>query len=148
MDNATIELRNGASWVRLSIRLAEDFTGGSVVRLGEATAAALEAGDAISSSYTKKNWLSGIASGAFYAFRTLKIQRRVVVATELTGRLSSPDIQVLAYATARLIAEISHRELPLEELDGWKMPASETPAGQGISHSLPSLMASEPAIAQ
>ncbi len=146
--SASIELRNGESWVRLSIRLAEDFSGGSVVRIAEEARIALEAGDVAASTYSNKNWLSGVASGAFYAYRTLKIQRRVVVVSELSGRLGASDIQVLANATARLIAEISHRELILEKLDGWKVYACEPAGGKKISHSLPSIITGEPAIAQ
>lgn len=145
-DNASIELRNGESWVKLSIRLAEDFTGGSVVRLAEETRIMLDAGDEAAASYTYKNWLSGVASGAFYAYRTLKKKRRMVVVTELRGRLGASDIQVLAFAAARLIAELLHQELQLEELGGWKLQAGEPFTGRGISHSLPSLATGEPAI--
>jgi hypothetical protein len=126
--DASIELCNGASWVRLSICLAEDYTGGSVARLAPEARTSLEPGDETSSSYTNRNWLSGVASGAFYAYRTLKVQRRVVVVTELTGRLCAPDIQVLAFAAARMIADHLQRELALEELAGWHVRVPETPA--------------------
>ncbi len=132
--DATIEMRNGAFWVRLSIRFAEDYTGGSVARLALGVRTALEAGDEASSSYTNKNWLSGVASGAFYAYRTLKVQRRVVVVTELTGRLCAPDIQVLAFAAARMIAAHLQRELALEELPGWDVtPPDALANGKGLA---------------
>ena len=78
-------------------------------------------GDEISSSYTSANWLSGVASGAFYAFRTLKAQRRVVLVTHLIGRLGAGDIQVIAYATAQLIAKLLEQDLPLAECNGWQI---------------------------
>ena len=124
-ESASIEYRNGASWVKLSIRLAEDFTGGTVVRLAPGARVALEAGDDLSSTYTTRNWFSGIASGAFYAYRTLKVPRRVVLVTNLAGRLGSGDIQVLAHATARMVADILHGALPRQELAGWQVLNAE-----------------------
>jgi len=122
--NASIELRHGASWVRLAICLAEPFVGGSITRLAQDARVELEGDDELSSCYANANWLSGVASGAFYAYRALNAPRRVVLVTDLAGRLGASDIQVLAYAAARMIAGLLNRELNLADVDGWQVAAN------------------------
>lgn len=121
--SATVELRKDDCRISLSIQLAEDYTGGPVVRLGPGVRAlAIESVDA---SAPQSHWLSGIASGAFYAYRTLKEQRRVLLISNLQARLHLADTSALAYAAARAVAVCLHRDLVLADSEGWKEVAGE-----------------------
>jgi hypothetical protein len=116
-----IELRRGDLWLRLSLRLGDDFLAGDLVRLAPDAMFSVEGADDLSASYGKVNWFSGVASGALFAFRTLKAARRVVHVEELTGRLGSADMPVVADAAAQAIAGcLNSQNLPLDS-EGWEI---------------------------
>lgn len=72
----TVELKRGKRWIRLALRLARAFTGGDLVRFTDDAVVSIKGDDELSSSYTRANWASGVASGALYAFRALGITRQ------------------------------------------------------------------------
>jgi hypothetical protein len=131
-ENLRIELRKGDARVCLAGHLGEEFTGGSVVRLVPGEPYGVEGMDELSSSYEKKNWLSGVASGAFYAYRALGETRRVLYLTEFTGRLHSADMSAVADAAARLVADCLHRKMPAYDSEGWQLETPE-PAKNGVA---------------
>lgn len=132
-----VDMRKDDRWLSLSVKLVEEFTGGNVVRLAPRTSVQIEPADELAATCTERNWFSGIASGAFYAYRTLKVQRRVVLITNLTGRLAAPDMSALACASARAIAVLLQRELSLadDDLDGWEEVCSD-PSANGVKPAL------------
>ena len=119
-DSVQVEMRHGDSWLRLSAHLGELFTGGWVVRLMPEATFAMEGIDPLSRSNGQANWLSGAASGIFYAYRTLKATRRVVYLTTFTGRLRSTDMDAVATAGAWAVAACLHAALPVE-LGDWEI---------------------------
>jgi hypothetical protein len=137
-ENATAEVRRGDSWVTLSIGLADEFTGGHVAQLAPGVRVAIEPADELASTCTPTNWLSGIASGAFYAYRTLKVQRRVLLITNLTGRLRGSEISALALASARAVAVCLHRGLTMTDLEGWQetFPEPSRNGAAGVASSV------------
>ncbi|HJT35802.1 MAG TPA: hypothetical protein VJ783_27485 [Pirellulales bacterium] len=108
---AAVELANGAHRIRLALWLANEFDGGDLVRFADDAAVSVEGIDKPCSNYTSANWLSGVASGTLYAFRTLRIPRQRVVVTELTGRLRSSDMDALASAAAMAVSALANQEL-------------------------------------
>jgi uncharacterized membrane protein YebE (DUF533 family) len=105
--------------VRLAISLSREFTGGDLVRFTDDATIAVEGADELSSSYQQSNWLSGVASGALYAFRTLRIPRQCLVLTEFSGRLRASDMDVIANGSAIAIAALADQVLPDVPTDGW-----------------------------
>ena len=120
LEATTVRLRKDDCWFTLTFSLAEDYTGDYVVRLAPGVRIALESADELASTCKPSHWLSGIASGAFYAYRTLKTQRRVLVISELTGRLQASGNSGLAYAAARGVALCLHRDPLLNDSEGWE----------------------------
>jgi hypothetical protein len=123
---ATVQLTRGEYWVRLTLWLTDEFTGGDLVRFGRDATVAAEGADALSSSYDRANWVSGITSGALYAFRALRIARQCVVLTELSGRLRASDMEALANGSAIAIAKLADKELPKLGAEGWTIRAEVT----------------------
>lgn len=121
---AVVELTKGEWRARLGLWLAEPFAGGEIVRLAPGAAVAVEAADALAATYGRANWLSGPASGAFYAFRALCIPRQCVVLTEFSGRLSTSDMEAVASSTAIGIARLAAMELPTLPIEGWTVEAT------------------------
>jgi hypothetical protein len=118
-ETKQIELCRGDLRLRLSVRLGDAFVAGELVRLAPEATFSIEGADDLSATYGKVNWFSGVASGALFAFRTLQETRRVVYVEELTGRLGSADMPVVADAAARAVAGCLHADkLPLDS-DGW-----------------------------
>jgi hypothetical protein len=123
---AVVSLTAGTYQVRLALRLTDEFTGGNLVRLAPGATVSVEGADDLSSSYTRANWVSGIASGALYAFRTLRVPRQCVVVTEFTGRLRSCDMDTVANASAIAVARLVDRELSGVSAEGWDVQAQVT----------------------
>jgi hypothetical protein len=126
-----VEARNGESWIRLSIQLGEAFKGGEVIHLTPDATFAIEGRDELSASYGEKNWLSGAASGAFYAYRHLRATRRIVHVTEFSGRLRSAEMEAVAAAVAWAVAGCLHAVMPWD-LEGWQVQTPE-PSENGKS---------------
>jgi hypothetical protein len=124
-DSFRVELANGDSWITLSIWLGEEFTGGQVIRLLPAAKFAVEGADELSATYGQANWSSGLASGAFYAYRTLGATRRIVWLSEFTGRLRSADMDAVGAAAAYAVARCLHHEAISLDLDGWQAKVSD-----------------------
>lgn len=114
-----VELRAGQHWVRLSLWLATEFRGGELVRIDDEAAVSIEGTDELAATYTPTNWLSGVCSGALFAFRTLQLPRQKVSLTELSGRLGSHDMEMVANASALAVAKLAARDLPGLNADGW-----------------------------
>src|SRR5947207_2658847 len=64
-----VKLSAGERHIQLTIRLSHEFAGGDIVRFPPGAAVSVEGADESSSTYSRSNWASGIASGALYAFR-------------------------------------------------------------------------------
>jgi len=135
---ATVRLATGEYWVRLALSLTHEFTGGDLVRFAPDATSSIEGADNLSSSYDRANWVSGVTSGALYAFRALGIPRQRVVLTELSGRLRASDMDGVANGSAIAIAKLANRELPSLRPEGWAIQAqvsepplaASSPAGQ------------------
>jgi hypothetical protein len=120
---AIVQLRTGEFWVRLALALTRDFTGGDLVQFAEDATVSVEGADKLSSAYKHANWVTGIASGALYAFRALRIPRQHVVLTELCGRLRASDMEAVAIGSAIAIANLAGQELPPVRAEGWTIHA-------------------------
>jgi hypothetical protein len=116
---AIVRLGTGEYCVRLALQLTREFTGGDLVQFAHDATGFVEGADELASSYNRTNWMSGITSGALYAFRALRIPRQYVVLTELAGRLRASDMEVLANSSAIGIAKLADKELPALHTDGW-----------------------------
>jgi len=104
---------------RMAIALDGVFERGSIVEPTEVFSSELDGRDELASQYTLSNWLAGISSGAFYAFRALKVPRRRVLLSHLSGSLQSSSMTALANATALGIAKLTDKVLPALDLEGW-----------------------------
>jgi hypothetical protein len=112
------ELKSGDAWLRLSLSLESEYLGGDLVRF-RPSGDSIEGMDELSKSYRETNWLGGVASGAFYAFRTLRIPRQHLNVSVLQGSLRAKDMEIVATATAIAIGKLCERELPEVPLNGW-----------------------------
>jgi hypothetical protein len=120
----SVEVRNGDLFVALTLTLGEKFTGGEIARVTANAPARLEGADELGRSYQLANWLSGIASGALYAFRALKVPRQVVHIEKLVGRLRASDMSILASASTQAIATLLQRQPPVLDWGGWQVSQS------------------------
>src|SRR4051812_31441766 len=107
---ANVQFTTGAYWVRLTLGLTDEFSGGDLVRFAQDATVAVEGTDQLSSFYNRANWVSGVTSGALYAFRTLRIPRQCVVLTDLSGRLRAADMEAVANGSALAIAKLADQE--------------------------------------
>lgn len=151
---SAVHLAAGEYWVRLTLRLTHEFTGGDLVRFSPAAMVSVEGVDKMSSSYTRANWVSAIVSGALYAFRVLRIPRQHLWVTELNGRLRACDMDAVANSSAIAIAKLVDKELPGLTNDGWDLQAQVMERQRSIaarensqesadSASLPGLLSTE-----
>lgn len=102
---------DSACSVQLVLRLGDEFRGGDLVFFSNQ----VKGGD---------EWRCGIASGALYAFRTLKIPRQHLLVEEIQCKLPSSEMEVLANCSALAIAKLAGKELPPFPDKDW-MYASE-----------------------
>ena len=136
-----IEGVNGAVQFQITLSLGDEYLGGDMVRIVDRERFSVAGADQLSSTYVPMNWISGVASGGFYAFRTLKIPRQQIVIREFTGRLRSRDMDAVANGAALAVAKLAGQELPPLETDGWTIdcqlgsPSSSPPAAQPIANS-------------
>ena len=122
---SVVNLTAGDRWIRLALRLTQEFTGGDLVEFSPSSAVAVEGDDELSSTYTRENWASGVASGMLYAFRALRIPRQRSV-VEMTGRLRACDMDAVAFASALAVAKLVGRELPEVSTEGWAVRSHVT----------------------
>jgi hypothetical protein len=129
---AIVEAKNGQHWLRLALWLGEEFQSGQLVRLARDTTVSIEGLDPLSSSYDRANWLSGVSSGALYAYRALHIARQRTVVTELSGQLEAADMDAVSSAAALAISALANKELPNLSAEGWSRQTrlTERPAGE------------------
>lgn len=110
---------NGTARYQIVLSLGFEYLGGNVVRIADREKYCVTGADELSATYTSTNWNSGIASGAFYAFRTLKIVRQEIIIREFAGRLPSSDMEAIANGVALAIAKLADREPLAIESEGW-----------------------------
>jgi hypothetical protein len=118
---AIVRMARDDRWVRLGLRLTHEFTGGDLVRFAEIATVSLEGADELSATYGRANWVSGVTSGALYAFRTLRIPRQRLFLTELCGCLRASDMDAVANTSAIAIARLADKELPGLPTEGWSI---------------------------
>lgn len=114
----SVELTRGDRRVSLTVSLGETYTGGGIATVPNFRGA-VEGADEAAKTYSLSAWLGGMASGAFYAFRSLSIPRRRVWLHQLEGRLGSDDMEAVAAAAVLAVASLSEKESPPLELEGW-----------------------------
>ncbi len=117
----TAHLTHGDRWIRIVLSLSDEFGGGELIRVAEGAHFAIEGMDELSSTYTRRNWLSGLTSGALYAFRSLKIPRRHARIDDLNGRLCASDMETVARCSALAVAALANRELLPFDPEGWEI---------------------------
>lgn len=116
---AIVRLTKDDSHLHIGFWLGEEFTGGELVHLAPGARIAVEGADPLSSTYSRTNWMGGLASGALYAFRTLHLPRQRLLLTELSGRLQSCDMEAVASGAALGIARLANQELAQVPTSGW-----------------------------
>src|SRR5580704_10973455 len=84
-----VHMKSGEFWLRLSLHIANEHSSGDLVYLADDAVVSIEPADELSSPYRAENWMSGVISGALYAFRTLRIPRKRLCLESLSGRLRS-----------------------------------------------------------
>ena len=140
---AIIQLNSEEPWVRLVLRLTDEFTEGELVRFAQDAKVSIEGTDDLSSSYVRSNWVSGVASGAFYAFRALRIPRQHVELAELTGRLRAADMEIVAKGTVIAIAKLVGKDLPHQLTEEWTIDAQVSELRRPIPPSAPEKLYSD-----
>ena len=123
---SVVSLTAGERRIRLALRVTQEFTGGDLVEFSPSSAVAVEGDDELSSTYTRENWASGVASGMLYAFRALRIPRQRSVVVEMTGRLRACDMDAVAFASALAIAKLVGGDLPEMSTEGWAVRSHVT----------------------
>jgi hypothetical protein len=114
-----IHLARGDESARLAMALDGMFERGSIVEPTADFSGEIVGQGEIASQYTLSNWLAGISSGALYAFRALKVPRRRLLLSYLSGSLQASSMTALATATAIGIAKLAEKELPALDLEDW-----------------------------
>ncbi len=126
-----VKLSSKDRHVQLRLQLGAEFIGGEIVQFTPESTISVEGADELSSTYSRSNWASGLASGALYAFRALKVPRRYVSVTELTGRLRAGDMEAVANCASIAVADLVDKEISIVSMDGWvveKAPLSTVAA--------------------
>lgn len=118
-----VHVKSGEFWLRLSLRIANEHSSGDLVYLADDAVLSIEPADELSSSYGAENWMSGVISGALYAFRTLRVPRKRLALESLSGRLRSIDMDALANCSAVAIARLVEMELPGLDMENWVVDA-------------------------
>ncbi len=121
----SVILSQGEYLAHLTIRLGEDFVGKDVIRFLPDAIVELEGADESSATYTRSTWTSGLASGAFYAFRSLQVPRRYVDVLELILYLRSSDMEAVANCATIAVASLVGKELPPLSTEGWTIHQTE-----------------------
>jgi hypothetical protein len=128
-----VHFQRGDHRCLLAFELREPYLGGAWVIDAPGFRLGIESADDLAASYTRRNWESGLISGARYAFRKLNRPLQRLGLHELTGLLGSDDMPALAHAAALGVATLlsAAESLPSPpELEGWSFRA-ETVAGAG-----------------
>jgi hypothetical protein len=115
----SIELVRADRRVRLMAAFGEPFVGGSLLVVLPDGLVAVEAADNAAKNYTFSTWLSGLTSGALYAFRALKVPRRRIWLSQLEGRLGSGDMGAVAMLASLVVAKLAGQEPPALDLGDW-----------------------------
>lgn len=113
--------RRGEEWVCASVALGRPYNGGKLVETTLDFESELTGADDDSFRYPLSNWLSGLTSGALYAFRTLQVPRRHLLISRMAGSLGADGVQALAEGAASAVARLLDRELPATDADGWRI---------------------------
>jgi hypothetical protein len=100
------------------------YRGGALVLLADDFRFELEGTDELAKEHSLNNWLSGIVSGALYAFRSLKVERQHLRLAVLDGKLSSADVDAVAAATTLAVAALSGKDAPSLDLAGWHVQSA------------------------
>src|SRR5437763_1660735 len=87
-DRCVVQLKHADSWLRLMVSFQGPYSRGSIVDTSRGFANGI-AGQGEASTYTHAQWLSGVTSGALYAFRTLDIPRQRLLVSQLDGVLNA-----------------------------------------------------------
>ena len=130
-SKCSVELTRPGWRIHLVASLGEPFTGGSIVAPLPDAAIALDPADDASKGYALPTWISGLASGALYAFRYLNVPRRRLWLSRLEGHVGSTDMGALASAASLMVARLSGKEPPPVELGEWKLNEGPT-GGNGV----------------
>jgi len=135
-----VHLTQDDRWVHMTLSFRGPYKGGNLVTCSEDLHLAVEGTDELAAGYQLSNWLSGLTSGALYAFRSLKIPRRHVFVSDLQGKLGSGDMNALAYGAAVAVATLSDKTLPTLESGTWTVQTEtkETPRNSTSAPSGPS----------
>jgi len=119
--SSQIHLAHGDEMADFVIALDGKFSGGDLIHFTADFTGGIEGKGDIASKYELSNWLSGMTSGAFYAFRVLKAPKRRVLLSRLCGFLQASSMTALANATTTGVIKLMSGEVPKLELDGWRI---------------------------
>jgi hypothetical protein len=125
-----VRLERSPHWLQLEIALDGAWEGGALLIYPDTRSVNLEGTDEISREYDLDAWQSSIMSGAFYAYRALKLPRRRLIDLRLQGSLGSEDMTALATAAALGVAKLLGAELPDADLLEWTVSISKIENGR------------------
>ena len=123
--HCSVELIHADRRVCLTAALGEPYTGGSIVTAFPDAVIVVEPAEEASREYPISTWVSGLASGALYAFRSLQVPRRRVWLSEFQGRLGRDDMGAVATAATLLVAQLSDKDAPRIGLADWSISAGD-----------------------
>jgi hypothetical protein len=113
-------MENQDRWAEIAFSLGDRFEGGSLLLYPEHFSCRIQGADDLAATYGLKNWESGVLSGAFYAFRSLKQPRMRLLVSALEGYLRSEDMPALALAATIGVTELLDGDRSLLTLPGWQ----------------------------
>ena len=125
---AQVRLAKGDHKIHLVLSLGGECTDGKLVQVVPDAPFSIQGEDEMSAQYKLSTWMSGLISGARYAFSTLKIPRQEVRIRECSARLDSSEMEALAYASAMAVFKLANREMAGPE--GWESVNDIPPEGQ------------------
>jgi hypothetical protein len=125
---ARVRLSKGEHKIHLVVSLGRESKRVNLARLTPGGTFSIQGEDEMSAQYQESNWMSGILSGAHYAFRSLNIPRQELYIRECTARLDSSEMEALAYASAMAIYKLADSQMAGPE--GWEASADVLPEGQ------------------
>jgi hypothetical protein len=118
-----VQHEGGDRWVVLAVALQTDADEGRFIDYSAHFVCQIDGLDEPASTYTLKNWESGILSGAYLAFRKQRKAPIRFLVSELRGRLRAEEMEVLALASTMAVSQLLGSEKSDCPIAGWTSKA-------------------------
>ena len=119
MNPVSITATSSDRNVTLILGLVGPHRSGRLVVYPKSFRCDIDPANELASSYSRKNWESGILDGLFAAFRQLAVPHQQIIVERMGGRLGSEDMTALTVASAIGVTNLLGGDTAKHELDEW-----------------------------